>query len=443
MVREAETQDWELPQDWEDSQVVVEWLERIKKKGSYRNELKHFLNFIHLTPVEIIGKRKETLETPETERWLENQVIQYVDYLYKKRKLKKGTVKAYLRTVQSFVTFHFRKDPLRFLRNEIKHEEIAEVKARNKPKWVLINEELRVLHQACKSNFDKAVLLALAHSGMSPIDVSQLTITERLLEDIGEKRHHYIERDREKSEQLQQTFLSDECLHFTYIYLNERFIDEDIRDHIGEILYTTQKGNSIDSSYLSERFNYLVSIAFGKEKSKDFKVKNLRDILYNASKLAEHSAELTDSLLGWRKKGAKSHYKLNEEVIRVAYDKAFKYLSINGQNISRHKYEELEKSVNDNVSILKAMSTTINTLQEHIDKVEGDLKDLKESNLADITELVGGERAVSQITRALLEKMGLEELIPLDPDIVVRLGGKINVEKEDDQQLPPQNEGDQ
>ena len=376
MVGKAENPKWELPQGWDKSQVVTEWLERIKNKSGYTTELKHFINFIHLTPVEIIRKRKETLANESTERWLENEVIRYVDYLYQERKLKKGTVKAYLRTIQSFVRFHFRKDPLAFLRNEIKHEEIPEVKANNKPKWVLINEELRVVFSACKSNFDKAVLLALAHSGMSPVDVSQLTITKRVLEDIEEIKHHYIEKDREKSEQLQQTFLSDECLHFTNLYLKERFVGGDITDHIGEILYTTQKGHSVDSSYLSERFNHIVSIAFGEERTKDFKVKNLRDILYNASKLAEHSAEITDSLLGWRKTGAKSHYKLNEEVIRVSYDKAFKYLSINGQNISRHKYEELSKTVEDHETKLLAFSKTIEFLISELTDTEQEATDL-------------------------------------------------------------------
>ena len=338
----GKAKNWSLPEGWDESDLVQDWLSRIKRKKIYRRELGNFLEWIQLTPEELIGKREETLENEETERWLENEVIKYVDYCYTEKKLKESSVRSYLRTVQSFLRHHFRRRPLRFLRNEIKHEEVQEVKKSHRPKWVLDNTELRTLFQITRNNFDKAVLLGLAHSGMSPADISQITITEQLLDDIEKERHYYMEKPREKSSVLQQTFLSEECLHYTALYLKERG-----EYSIGDPLFVTQKGTVIDDRYLRERFNGLAETAFGKDRVRDFKVKNFRDILYNASKLANHSAEITESLLGWGKSGAKDSYKLNEIVIRTAYDQCFKYLSINGTQKTREKLDEIIEKVQE------------------------------------------------------------------------------------------------
>lgn len=358
------TESWELPENWEEEKPVVDWIKRIKNKKGYKRELALFLRYVEKTPTQAIEERKAQLDPQNSlkvRRTYEQLAINWVSELYSDRK-KESTVRGYLRSVQSFFNSQFM--PLKFLRNEIKHEEIEEVKQNHKPKWVFDNVELRTMLEFCRSNYDRGLLLSLAHSGMSPIDISQILITDQLLEDIENKRHHYVEKRREKSTILQQTFLSEEALFYIDLYLRERGEYEE-----GDPLFLTQKGNEIDSKYLHEKYKAIAITAFG-EKGEEFKTKNLRDVLWNACKLGDLSEGLTDSLLGWRRKGAKSSYYLNERVIRKAYEKIFKYISINGQTKTRAEFDDLKNAILEQEKQIRGLVTRLDVTTQSLGELE-------------------------------------------------------------------------
>ena len=58
----GKAKNWSLPEGWDESDLVQDWLSRIKRKKIYRRELGNFLEWIQLTPEELIEKREETLE---------------------------------------------------------------------------------------------------------------------------------------------------------------------------------------------------------------------------------------------------------------------------------------------------------------------------------------------------------------------------------------------
>jgi len=100
------------------------------------------------------------------------------------------------------------------------------------------------------------------------------------------------------------------------------------------------------------------------------------------------TTELTKSLLGWKKSGAKGSYKLNEAVIRSAYDKIFKYLSIDGATKSRADIEDLKTALVTQETEMRGLKTRIDTLAERLGKQDAEVEELG-SEIEDLKATLG------------------------------------------------------
>ena len=193
--------------------------------------------------------------------------------------------------------------------------------------WILINEEARVIYSLSDIR-DRALFLVLYQSGFSESDVSALNIEN--LRDVYTQKDVYehegnlfIQKKREKTDVMQRTVISAECIHDIKAMLKARGSPKD------GALFVSPKGERLDIRFINEAIKKLVQKAFP-EKANLFKTKSLRDAFNDALLRAEITAEVKDSMFGHKREGAKGHYAISPTTILEAYDKAFKYLSING-----------------------------------------------------------------------------------------------------------------
>jgi site-specific recombinase XerD len=116
----------------------------------------------------------------------------------------------------SFFSSH--RVPLRFKRGELK----VETRAKDKvvKEWIPENPQVKQIYQHGDIR-DRALLLCLYQSGFSETDVSALNIED--LPNIQQCEGHYpITMHREKTDVLQRTCLSEECVHDIKEMLKER-----------------------------------------------------------------------------------------------------------------------------------------------------------------------------------------------------------------------------
>ena len=162
-----------LDKPYEKDEFFKKWLvglsERTKK--NYSNDFHDWHIFIGMTPTEQIKKRMHDLTTENlSERlFFENKFREYKEYLEKKGDLKPLSVKTRLRTVASF--FSRNGLPLALKRGDWESTQQQPVIQR----WKITKEEVKAMYSHGNLR-DRALLLVLAQSGFSEVDVSQLKI---------------------------------------------------------------------------------------------------------------------------------------------------------------------------------------------------------------------------------------------------------------------------
>ena len=171
-----------------------------------------------MTPTEQIKKRMHDLTTQDlTQRqFFEDKFREYKEYLEKKGDLKPSSVKTQLRTVASF--FSRNGLPLYLKRGDWESTQQQPVIQRLK----LAKEDIKAMYSHGNLR-DRALLLVLAQSGFSEIDVACLRIEElKGLYEQPETEHYFIEKPREKTNEIQATCLSYEAIHDIKAMLQER-----------------------------------------------------------------------------------------------------------------------------------------------------------------------------------------------------------------------------
>jgi hypothetical protein len=176
---------------------------------------------------------------------------------------------------------------------------------------------------------DRALLLVLAQSGFSEVDVSSFKIEQlRGIYEHPETEHYFIEKPREKTGEMQATCFSYEAMHDIRAMLQERGNPAE-----GYLFMSTTwgKGSQLETRTINQAMKGLAEKAFGAEKTKEFKTKMLRSF-YNSALLRANvqPQEVKDLMMGHGRKGARGHYDYDEFTIREAYKHAFEHLSING-----------------------------------------------------------------------------------------------------------------
>ncbi len=367
-----------INREFEQDTYFQKWLIGLspRTKVNYSNEFPNWLAFIDMTPTEQIKKRMHDLNSEEIlqRTFFEQKFREYKEYLESIRNpdpLKHETVRGKLRTVASF--FARNGLPLFLKRGDWESTQQQPVIQRMK----LTKDDVKAMYSHGNLR-DRALLLVLAQSGFSEVDVSCFKIEElKGLYDNAETEHYFIEKPREKTNEIQATCLSYEAVHDLKAMLQERGNPETGFLFVSQ---TKGKGEQLEVRSINEAMKSLAQKTFSAEKAKEFKTKSLRSF-YNSALLRAGVSpqELKDLMFGHGRKGARGHYDYDEFTIREAYGKVFEHVSINGLQV-RNDVTKLSKTV-------MGLTETIGVFQRQLEAKDKELDDVK-SELKALSSLI-------------------------------------------------------
>ena len=220
-----------------------------------------------MTPTQQIKKRMHNLTTQDlTERmFFENKFRAYKEYLEKRGKrlngepLKPSAVTTLLTPVASF--FGRNGMPLALMRGDWKSTQQQQITQKTKT----TKEDVKAMYSHGNTR-DRALLLSLSQSGFSEADVSSFRIEEmKGLYEHPETEHYFIEKPREKTNEIQATCISYEALHDIKAMLQERG-----NPTTGYLFVSTTKGKGdrLEVRSIHDAMKALAEKAFSKEKQK-------------------------------------------------------------------------------------------------------------------------------------------------------------------------------
>jgi hypothetical protein len=355
-----------LNKPYEKDEFFKKWLVGLspRTKENYSNEFHNWHVFIDMMPTEQIKKRMHDLTTENlTERlFFENKFREYKEYLEKRGDLKPLSVKTMLRTVASF--FSRNGLPLNLKRGDWESTQQQPVITR----WKVTREEVKAMYAHANLR-DRTLLLVLAQSGFSQIDVRNLKIQNLSgLYENSETEHYFIEKPREKTGEIQATCLSYEAVSDIKAMLQERGNPAE-----GYLFVSTTKGkgDKLEVRTINEAMKGLAERTFGKDKAKDFKTRALRSFYNSALLRADIKSEVKDLMMGHARLSARKHYDYDETTIREAYQRAFEHLSIN--------FVQTHMDTKRIMKALRSVEETNMMFQKQLDKTDKELKELKQT----------------------------------------------------------------
>jgi integrase len=317
-----------LDKPYEKDEFFKKWLVGLspRTKKNYSNEFHEWFIFVDMTPTEQIRKRMHDLTTQDIAQRLffENKWRAFKEYLERKGDLKHASVRTRLRTVASF--FSRNGLPLNLKRGDWESTQEQPVIQR----WKINKEEVKAMYSHGNLR-DRALLLVLAQSGFSEVDVSNLKIENlKGIYEQSETEHYFIEKPHEKTGEVQATCLSYEAVHDIQAMLQERDNPEE-----GYLFVSTTKGkgDKLEVRTIHNAMKGLAEKSFGADKAKEFKTKALRSFYNSALLRADIKSEVKDLMMGHARQSARKHYDYDEITIKEAYQRAFEYLSINGLQV--------------------------------------------------------------------------------------------------------------
>jgi integrase len=327
---------------------VKSWLTGLAERSSknYRKQFGEVLAFTKMTPSQMIEKRARDLASSDI---IERQYFELKFREFKAQlentKPSHSTVLAYLKCYASF-----------FARNgvglNLKRGDWVSTKRQEVIKhYTPTLEEVKRLYSHAKMR-DKALLLTLAQSGFSEIDVASLRIEDMPIYTLPENEHYFIEKPCEKSNIIQATCISYEAIHDLKEYLAERGNPQSGSLFESE---TYGKGEPMQVRTINLAMKSLYERTFGKQKAKEFRTKSLRSF-YNSALLRANiqPQELKDVMMGHERASARKNYAYDETTIRDAYTHAFPNLSINGIQV-RNDFTKFKGEINVTITQLSNM----------------------------------------------------------------------------------------
>lgn len=365
---------------WKNDRYVKRWLRGLSErtKENYKGLFPHFLDFIKMTPTEIVTKRMHDLTTEDiTERqFFEDKWRAYKEAIEKKAFDYRGSsVTTMLTPVASFFTRNGL--PLALHRGDWK----PNVTQQPRKKLKLALDDVKRMYGHANLR-DKALLLVLAQSGFSEADVAEFKVEHlKGLYDMPQAEHYYIEKCREKTGFEQATCISYEALHDIREMLFERGNPTEGYLFVSQ---TKDKGSQMTTRTINEAMKTLAERTFGEKKAKEFNTKTLRSF-YNSALLKAHVTpqEIKDVMMGHKRQGARGHYAYDEDTIREWYAKAFENLSINGIQ-SREDFAKFREDTNkmigkltvENEQMKQQIKEMPSKIREEIEKLLPELKKL-------------------------------------------------------------------
>lgn len=171
---------------------VETWLKGLSSRTqeNYLRENQRWLAFIKMTPTQQIEKRLKDLTSQNLieRQFFEQKFREYKEYLEKEGKLNAQSIEAMLRTVASF----FSRNGLVLALKHGDWESTLETQVIHRFK--LSREDVKKLY-AHASLRDRGLLLVLAQSGFSEVDVSALKIEDlKGLWVMPQSEHYFIEK---------------------------------------------------------------------------------------------------------------------------------------------------------------------------------------------------------------------------------------------------------
>jgi len=384
-----------LDRSYEQDEYFKKWLVGLSQrtKENYSREIHDWIVFTDMSLTEQIKKRMHDLTTQDiTKRqFFEDKFREYKEYLEKKPSLKPISVKTQLRTVASF--FSRNGLPLFLKRGDWESTQQQPVIQRLK----LSKDDVKAMYSHGNLR-DRALLLVLAQSGFSEIDVSCLRIEElKGLYDQPETEHYFIEKPREKTNEIQATCLSYEAIHDIKAMLQERANPQT------DFLFVSQtkgKGEQLEVRSINDAMKSLAEKTFDQEKAKEFKTKYLRSF-YNSALLHAgiQPQEVKDLMFGHGRKGARGHYDYDEITIKEAYQRVFEHLSINGLQVR----EDLKKVMDT----LKSLTDTNVVFQKQLDAKDRELETVKNEleTLGNLVKQISNSDSYKGIAEEMLDKV--------------------------------------
>jgi integrase len=353
-----------LDKPYEKDEYFKKWLVGLspRTKKNYSNEFHEWYAFIDMTPTEQIKKRMQDLTTQDIAQRLffENKWRAFKEYLERKGDLKHASVRTRLRTVASF--FSRNGLPLNLKRGDWESTQEQPVVQR----WKITKEEVKAMYSHGNLR-DRALLLVLAQSGFSEVDVSQMKIEDlKGIYEQPETEHYFLEKPREKTGEIQATCLSYEAVHDIQAMLQERDNPEE-----GYLFVSTTKGkgSKLEVRTIHTAMKGLAEKAFGAEKTKEFKTKALRSFYNSALLRADIKSEVKDLMMGHSRQSARKHYDYDDVTIREAYQRAFEHLSINGI--------QTRLDVKRVMTALKGVQDANMVFQKELEKKDREMEELR------------------------------------------------------------------
>ncbi len=312
---------------YQDDKYIKAWLVGLSERTrlNYLEGYADWYAFIGMTPTQMIEKRlKDTSSDSMADRmYFEQKFRAYKAHLENRGTLSPAAVKSQLIPVASF--FSRNGLPLSLKRGDWESNQIQKVKT---AKLKLEKDDIKSMYTHGNTR-DRALLLVLAQSGFSEVDVSNFRIEDlKGIYTAPETEHFFLEKAREKTGEVQATCLSYEALHDIRAWLQERGNPSEGYLFVG---ITVSKGQQLEVRAIGDAMKALAKKAFGAEKAKKFKTKMLRSF-YNSALLRANiqPQEMKDLMFGHQRRGARSHYDYDEQTIRENYTKAFEHMTING-----------------------------------------------------------------------------------------------------------------
>jgi site-specific recombinase XerD len=351
---------------WKQDPLIREWFKIITNKrtqDNYRREFPYFLDFVkstteYTTPTQIVESRIQQLKSDDMniKRYWETVGIKYMHFLEKKG-YRKSTITTYLRTMLSFFSHaHVR---LEYARKELLGAVEPNESEKIIKEWIPSNEDLRIFYRVSQSSRDKAILLTLYQSGLSPVDTCALNIQHfDFYDENGDwkvDKHQYLCKLREKTNIRQQTFISIEMLDELKIYLQSRGYPKQ-----GPI-FVSVHNKRLTTRDLNDIVKGIVERAFPNREG--WKTKNLRDGFMNALVKAKIPTEIKNVFVGHIRASAQKSYDYSEETLRPLYQDAFKFLTINGIGKTDRKLEEIDSLVGRQQREIQELRQQLNTFK--------------------------------------------------------------------------------
>ena len=354
---------------WMEDDYAKQWLNGIKKQSQrvYRNEFNQWMMFIKISPTDQIKSRINDLQStnPKERNRFEDAVLEFKRMLEIQGYTGK-TLSNKLTPIRAFFTCH--RVQLHFRRGELvgKNPTTKQIL-----KFAPNNIEIRAMHNVASVR-DRAVLTFLYHTGFSGVDVLKQNIGDIIDGFRNEDEHFVIQTHRSKTGVAHVTCLSYEALYDIKSMLKERglnikeILENPDHEDREQPLFMTHKGERLDTRFLNDAIKKLADKALAPERASQFKTKSLRDSYNTALLEAEIQQEIKDILFGHMRLDARGNYAFTEEIIRQAYLKAFKKMSINGHRQTKKAIEQLEAKFDTN---LEVMSAKIAKQQKQIDEI--------------------------------------------------------------------------